>query len=154
MALAAGGFGARRPGHAQEDRREGPGCTGGTVTSVEQETETDPHAETATLRRQIEESERRARLLQDRVRDLEQEGQKLSAIVNFTDAGFLVFNSSLQVVWANEIFNQRYTPAVANPASVIGSSCMPIILPASHTDMVKDLVTISLTPFPCHTRRN
>jgi len=63
------------------------------------------------LRDKIQEYERWIRTLDYQVRTLEQERQKLSAIVNHTDAGFLAVDRSLKVVWANQIFMERFGTA-------------------------------------------
>ena len=60
------------------------------------------------LRDKIQEYERWVRTLDYQVRMLEQERQKLSAIVNHTDAGFFAIDRSLNVVWANQNFIERY----------------------------------------------
>ena len=52
----------------------------------------------ASARRGPGAGERRFRLLDEQMRVLERERQKLSAIVNHTDSGFLVFDASLQVM--------------------------------------------------------
>src|SRR5690349_15692498 len=60
------------------------------------------------LHRKLEDYQRRFRLLDDQMRVLERERQKLSAVVNHTDAGFLVFDASLCVTWTNNIFATRF----------------------------------------------
>ncbi len=57
---------------------------------------------------------------------LERERQKLSAIVSHADAGFLVFDESLRVTWANNIFATRFGSA-ESPASINGSPCHAVL---------------------------
>jgi PAS domain S-box-containing protein len=70
--------------------------------------------------------ERRFRLLDEQMRILERERQKLSAVVSHTDAGFLVFDPSLQVTWTNGIFATRFC-ADTNPAALQGAKCHKIL---------------------------
>jgi len=74
----------------------------------------------------VRECERRARLLDRQMRILEGERQKLSAVVSHADAGFLVFDESLRVTWANNIFVSRFCPT-ENPGSVLGSPCREVL---------------------------
>ncbi len=77
------------------------------------------------LRDKIQEYERWVRTLDYQVRMLEQERQKLSAIVNHTDAGFFAIDRSLNVVWANQNFIERYgttsqqTPPTGMPCNQV-----------------------------------
>jgi two-component system cell cycle sensor histidine kinase/response regulator CckA len=75
--------------------------------------------------------ERRLRLLDRQIQVLERERQKLSAIVSHADAGFLVFDESLRVQWANNIFASRFCSA-DSPTSVDGAPCHAVLcrLPA------------------------
>ena len=83
---------------------------------------TDPSCELEELRSRVEEYERWFRVLDDQLRILEQERQKLSAVVNHTDAGFLVVDSSLQVVWTNRILASRFC-SVSDPSHIVGQTC-------------------------------
>src|SRR5207245_1533309 len=74
----------------------------------------------------VRECERRARLLDRQMRILEGERQKLSAVVSHADAGFLVFDESLRVTWANNIFASRFCSS-ENPGSVLGSPCRQLL---------------------------
>ena len=74
----------------------------------------------------VRECERRARLLDRQMRILEGERQKLSAVVSHADAGFLVFDESLRVTWANNIFASRFCPT-ENPGSILGSPCREVL---------------------------
>src|SRR3989442_1060574 len=65
------------------------------------------------------------------MRVLERERQKLSAVVNHTDAGFLVFDASLSVTWTNNIFATRFC-ASPNPAAVKGAKCHQILCGRPH----------------------
>ncbi|MFQ6114130.1 MAG: PAS domain S-box protein, partial [bacterium] len=60
------------------------------------------------LLQRIAELERWFRIHDAQIRVLERERQKFSAVVNHTDAGFLVVDSSLQVVWTNNVFSKRF----------------------------------------------
>jgi len=55
------------------------------------------------LRRRIEELERWFKRQDRQIRFLERERQKFSALVNHTDAGFLVFDTALSVRWFNNV---------------------------------------------------
>lgn len=55
------------------------------------------------LRRRVEELERWFQTQDRQIRFLERERQKLSALVNHTDAGFLVFDATLSVLWLNNV---------------------------------------------------
>jgi len=84
-------------------------------------------AETAeSLRLKVREYERWFRSLDEQMRVLERERQKLSAVLNHTDAGFLVLDASLRVVWANEEFNRRFG-AATHPGSLLGSLCHEVL---------------------------
>jgi PAS domain S-box-containing protein len=80
----------------------------------------------AELRRQVEHYERWARLLDGQIRVLERERQKLSAVVNHADAGFLVFDAALQVVWASDFFASRLS-AGAHPANLTRRGCHEVL---------------------------
>jgi PAS domain S-box-containing protein len=70
--------------------------------------------------------ERRFRLLDQEMRILERERQKLSAVVNHTDAGFLAFDASLRVVWSNTFFLARFWTD-ANARGLLGSICNRVL---------------------------
>ena len=74
------------------------------------------------LERKIEEYERWFRTLDYQVRALEGERQKLSAVVNHSDSGFLVFDSSGKVVWANEVFAKRFGTG-SHSGALVGTAC-------------------------------
>ena len=74
----------------------------------------------------LEDYERRFRLMDEQMRVLEQERQKLSAVVNHTDAGFLVFDAALGVSWANNIFANRFSPGTS-PAALLGARCHQVL---------------------------
>src|SRR6058998_2012966 len=78
------------------------------------------------LHRRLEDYERRFRLMDEQMRVLEQERQKLSAVVNHTDAGFLVFDAALGVSWANNIFANRFSPGTS-PAALLGARCHQVL---------------------------
>src|SRR5882672_3769788 len=64
--------------------------------------------------------------MDEQMRVLEQERQKLSAVVNHTDAGFLVFDAALGVSWANNIFANRFCPGTS-PAALLGAKCHQVL---------------------------
>ncbi len=74
----------------------------------------------------LEDYERRFRLMDEQMRVLEQERQKLSAVVNHTDAGFLVFDAALGVTWANNIFAARFCPGTSL-AALLGARCHQVL---------------------------
>jgi len=57
----------------------------------------------AALKRRVEELERWFQTQDRQIRFLERERQKLSALVNHTDAGFIVFDAGLCVSWLNNV---------------------------------------------------
>ena len=63
----------------------------------------------AELRGQLADYERWFETLDDHVRVLERERKRFSAIVNQTDAGFLLFDADSRVVWTNAHFNQQFS---------------------------------------------
>ena len=85
-----------------------------------------PRTSEAELRRQVEHYERWARLLDGQIRVLERERQKLSAVVNHADAGFLVFDAALRVVWASDFFANRLS-AGANPTELTERRCHEVL---------------------------
>ncbi len=78
------------------------------------------------LRLRLREYERWFRSLDEQMRVLERERQKLSAVLNHTDAGFLVLDASLRVVWANEEFNRRFG-STTHPGSLLGTLCHEVL---------------------------
>ena len=78
------------------------------------------------LLRQVEHYERLTRLLDGQIRVLERERQKLSAVVNHADAGFLVFDARGCVVWASDFFASRLS-AGAHPAALNGRRCHELL---------------------------
>lgn len=78
------------------------------------------------LRRKIQEYERWFRFLDGQNRVLERERQKLSAVLNNTDAGFIVLDGARSVVWANEVFRKRFGKGL-HPGTVVGSSCHRVL---------------------------
>jgi PAS domain S-box-containing protein len=78
------------------------------------------------LRRRLEDSERWVRLLDGQIRLLERERQKLSAVVNHADAGFLVFDPALRVTWANDLFAKRISTE-SNATGILGAPCHQVL---------------------------
>ncbi len=64
---------------------------------------------------------------QDRqIRFLERERQKLSALVNHTDAGFLVVDSYMRVLWANTVFIDKFGIDM-HVGSPLGKKCNEVL---------------------------
>ena len=99
---------------------------------MEIQTTSDSESLVESLQRKLEEYERWFRTLDIQLRVLERERQKFSAVVNHTDAGFLVLDSSLMVVWANDVFAQRFTSG-SSPADLIGAKCHQLLCHRSET---------------------
>ncbi len=88
--------------------------------------EGQPDAQVETLQRTIDEYERWVRLLDAQMRVLDRERQKLSAVVTHADAGFLVLDASLKIVWANQ-FSARLSGAGSHPASMLDVECHQLL---------------------------
>ena len=88
---------------------------------MKQDAET-PEATIETLRRRVAEYERWFQQLDSQMRLLERERQKFSAVVTHTDAGFVVFDQSMRVDWANDIFRTRFAGDEAT-SSLSGMPC-------------------------------
>ena len=74
----------------------------------------------------VKEFQRHFRLLDEQIRVLERERQKLSAVVHHTDAGFLLLDSSLRVAWANSVFARRFSRG-AHAGTLIGETCNQVL---------------------------
>ena len=106
--------------------QDGVSCTTSQRIPMNNPTSSDSDERAGALRSKLEDYERRFRLLDREMRVLERERQKLSAVVNHTDAGFLAFDTSLKVVWANTFFLARFC-ADANATGILGSSCHRVL---------------------------
>lgn len=97
------------------------------------QTQTKNHPDLASeqLKDKLKEYERWFRTLDNQVRILERERQKLLALVNTTDAGFLVVDSSLKITWANEAFVKRFGPGL-HLSSILGAKCNQILCNQPH----------------------
>jgi PAS domain S-box-containing protein len=78
------------------------------------------------LAARIGEYERWVRLLDGQIRVLERERQKLAAVVNHADAGFLVLDPSLHVVWSNDFCTTRLRP-LEGTAGLSGEACNRVL---------------------------
>jgi signal transduction histidine kinase len=87
--------------------------------------ETDDDLET--LRRKVEDYEHRFALLDGQMRVLEKERQKLSAVVNNSDAGFMVIDSSFRLIWANNLVGGLIGGGGAHPGVLFGQSCNQVL---------------------------
>jgi PAS domain S-box-containing protein len=92
----------------------------------------DPETATArdetieSLRNKVEDYERWFRALDAQMRVLERERSKLSAVLNHTDAAFVVVDASMQVVWANHVF-ARLFGAGSHQSSFAGRACHEVL---------------------------
>jgi two-component system NtrC family sensor kinase len=84
------------------------------------------------LRRRLEDYERWFRVLDSQIKVLERERQKLSAVVNHTDAGFILLDPSLRVLWTSDVFARSYHSA-EQPASAVGEPCSRVLCGRSET---------------------
>ena len=78
------------------------------------------------LQRKIAELERWFNSQDRQLRFLEKERQKLSALVNHADAGFLVVDSQLRVVWANKVVGDWFEGDNAERA-IQGAGCNQVL---------------------------
>jgi two-component system NtrC family sensor kinase len=78
------------------------------------------------MERKLEDYERWFRVLDGQMKVLERERQKLAAVMNHSDAGFLVLDSYLRVTWANEVVTRQWG-AGRHPQAVVGESCNRIL---------------------------
>jgi signal transduction histidine kinase len=67
-----------------------------------------PNEEVEALKKRIEELERWFKNQDRQILFLERERQKLSALVNHTDAGFLVIDKNLSITWRNNIAHEKF----------------------------------------------
>ncbi|EQB63218.1 MAG: PAS sensor protein [candidate division Zixibacteria bacterium RBG-1] len=97
------------------------------------QTQTKNHPDLALeqLRDKLKENERWFRTLDNQVRILERERQKLLALVNNTDAGYLVVDTSLKITWTNEAFVKRFGPDL-HLSSILGAKCNQVLCNQSH----------------------
>ncbi|MCP3980881.1 MAG: PAS domain S-box protein [bacterium] len=80
-----------------------------------------------TLRRQVEDYERSFKSLDGQLRLLELERKKLAAIVNNTDAGFLMFDADGTLAWSNTRYRERFAGQSALNAGVYGLECRQVL---------------------------
>jgi len=76
------------------------------------------------LRRRVEELERWFQTQDRQVLFLERERQKLSALTNNTDAGFMVFDTQLQVRWMNNVCRDWFGAKEMSPRQLFRCSDM------------------------------
>ncbi len=93
---------------------------------MEHEAAAQPDTVAESLRRTVEDYERWFRTMDAQMRVLERERQKLSAVLNHTDAGFLVFDASLRTIWANDVFTQRFCGG-AHAGAILGEPCHRVL---------------------------
>src|SRR5215470_6408524 len=89
-------------------------------------TSTEDRTPDGELLRRLQHYERWVRMLDGQIRVLERERQKLSAVVNHTDAGFLVFDPGLRVVWANAVASEAGAGR-ETPTAMIGKTCHEVL---------------------------
>jgi len=87
--------------------------------------------ELTSLRRQLQRSERLLNMLNQQVGYLEQERKKLAAIVNHSDAGFLLFDPRGQVTWCNGAAS-HILGLGEQMGAVLGRSCHETICRQEH----------------------
>jgi len=75
-----------------------------------------------TLRARLAQEERRFRLLDNQMHVLERERQKLAAMVNHADAGFVVFDIEGRVSWTNGYFVRGFGHD-CHPTAFMRASC-------------------------------
>ena len=91
------------------------------------ESERDPaQEELEAMRLRVRDYEHRFAMLDTQMRVLERERQKLSAVVNNTDAGFLVLDASLHLVWTNQQAPGLLRPG-PNRGSIVGEPCNRVV---------------------------
>ena len=73
------------------------------------------------MRRRIEELERWFHRQDRQIRFLERERQKLSALVNHTDAGFVVLDAGMSVLWLNNVCRTWLSDSAGNRAAGAGT---------------------------------
>ncbi len=78
------------------------------------------------IERKLQDYERWFRILDEQIKVLERERQKLSAIVTHTDAGFLLVDERLLVTWSNDVFSRAFATE-PNPAILVGESCCRVL---------------------------
>ncbi|HET9480157.1 MAG TPA: PAS domain S-box protein, partial [Candidatus Polarisedimenticolia bacterium] len=86
---------------------------------------TDPRQEVQQLRHKLQDYERWFEASDNQVRILERERRKLAAVLNGTDAGFLVLDASNRIVWTNRVFRTLF-PGV-NPKELSGAACCTVV---------------------------
>jgi PAS domain S-box-containing protein len=79
------------------------------------------------LRRQIEDYEHRLEALGERSRTLVHEREKLSAIMDHADAGFVVIDAEHRVILANEHFRERFAPSNCGSEPCVGLPCHKVL---------------------------
>jgi PAS domain S-box-containing protein len=75
------------------------------------------------LKSKLEDYERWFRTLDNQVCVLERERQKFSAMVKHTDAGVLLLDADLRVVWANDGFRKHFESIEPGRRDPLGMSC-------------------------------
>ncbi len=75
------------------------------------------------LRKKLEDYENWFRTLDNQIRSLESERQNFSALVNYTDAGFVVVDPDARVLWTNSVFNERFSNPTTPDSGSLGLTC-------------------------------
>jgi hypothetical protein len=116
----------------------------------------DQDRELDALRKRVRELERWFETQDQHIRYLERERQKLSALVNNTDAGFLLVDAEHRVVWANIIFIERFAPDQAGGQSgqdPLTRSWLPARSPTTSSTAIPAAGADTSTPRSCPSRR-
>ena len=87
----------------------------------------DPASTIVGLKRRVDDYERYFRNLDDHIRVLEGERQKLSALVNYTDAGFVLVDVDSRVVWTNTVFRERFGGNITRLQDPLGLTCNQVL---------------------------
>jgi two-component system cell cycle sensor histidine kinase/response regulator CckA len=92
-------------------------------TATELEPTVVPEADPAELRLLLDEHEARVRELGDKLSRLQNDKRRYTALVNRTDAGFVVFDAEDRVVWTNRVFREQFEDSEFKKKNRVGSSC-------------------------------
>ena len=83
----------------------------------------DPRDEVSALRTKVEDYERWFRTLDNQIRVLEAERQRFAAVVENSDASFVLLDAGSRVTWTNEEFRRQFGLSTAGEQDGLGKSC-------------------------------
>jgi len=81
----------------------------------------------AELRRELDEYEVRIRELDDQLVRLHSDERRYSALVNRTDAGFVLFDAEDRVVWTNRVFRAQFESGQTTKKNRVGAHCHQVL---------------------------